>query len=81
MKKSILIIALLSVSVLISNCKKKDKINPKQDIVCIWSIDMNNSKTFYRCATLEESSKILIKMRDDGIQSESVRKSTCSECN
>lgn len=85
MKKVILILALISLSLSFTDCKKSNKTSqsPATKVMCMW-LTNGSSRTFYKCMDITTSSTAYqnecISLRDAGKFHDDVQKATCSEC-
>lgn len=76
MKKVILILAVLTV--VFTNCKKKEEVKPEEEAYCVYG----SHNEFISCEKNQaDLTKKMIQLRDDGVVgASSVKKSTCSDC-
>lgn len=84
MKKVILILALISLSLSFTDCKKNAKTSQApQKVYCMW-LTNGSSRTFYKCMDVTTSMTAYqnecISLRNAGKFHDDVEKSTCDDC-
>ena len=82
MKKVILILA---IATMFTNCKKSTTAPATPtEVTCVFVINGGSNGTsryFYKCtSSVEELIQVSKDLRDKGLEYESIKKSTCSQC-